>query len=408
MNWSNKKSLLAQLEKLWDKGLLLEEQLLMDQNQMCNLFPKRLVFKSPDNQALSNQFDSVRKWVGEIQQLEGFRIVYRTVRHRIIGENPLPDQAWVDSLDIALKLLGRKHDAEVFSHLVALTRNRVPQLMEWVRKNPLKLLAVADRWPRLLDFVEWRQHHTQPGIYLRQVSLAGIDSKFIERHKSLLITLLDLSLPEEEVNKEAAGSRRFEQRYGFLNKPERIRFRPLDPALTLLPGLECDISMTTGDFQALGKKPEFIDSLKHVFMTENEINYLSFPPLKNSLVIFGSGYGFSMLADIDWLRAVDVFYWGDIDTHGFAILDQLRSRIGHVQSLLMDETTLLEHREFWGAEPVPERRVLHSLTPDEEHLYLSLVENRYATSLRLEQEQITFSYLIQELNRRFGPMRPKP
>lgn len=407
MNWSNKKSLLAQLEKLWDKGLLLEEQWLMDQNQTGSIFPRRLVFKSPDNQALSNQFDSVRKWVGEIQQLEGFRIVYRTVRHRIIGENPLPDQAWVDSLDIALKLLDRKHDAEVFSHLVARTRSRVPQLMEWVRKNPLKLLAVADRWPRLLNFIEWRQHHTQPDIYLRQVSLAGIDSKFIERHKSLLTTLLDLSLSEEEINKEAAGSRRFEQRYGFLSKPERVRFRPLDPALTLLPDLECDISMSTRDFQVLGKTPEFIDSLKHVFMTENEINYLTFPPMKNSLVIFGSGYGFSMLADIDWLKKVNIFYWGDIDTHGFAILDQLRSRTSHVRSLLMDETTLLEHREFWGVEPVPERRTLRNLTPDEEHLYLSLVENRYANSLRLEQEQIAFSYLTQELDRRIRPTLSK-
>ena len=50
------------------------------------------------------------------------------------------------------------------------------------------------------------------------------------------------------------------------------------------------------------------------------------------MVIFGAGYGFEMLAGADWwLQVVGFIYWGDIDTHGFAILDQLRRRFGHVE-----------------------------------------------------------------------------
>ncbi len=35
------------------------------------------------------------------------------------------------------------------------------------------------------------------------------------------------------------------------------------------------------------------------------------------------------LAEASWLKERDLFYWGDIDTHGFAILDQLRGHFPH-------------------------------------------------------------------------------
>ncbi len=45
------------------------------------------------------------------------------------------------------------------------------------------------------------------------------------------------------------------------------------------------------------------------------------------------------LAQADWLARCQVSYWGDIDTHGFAILDQLRTYIPHAHSLLMDRVS---------------------------------------------------------------------
>jgi hypothetical protein len=55
-----------------------------------------------------------------------------------------------------------------------------------------------------------------------------------------------------------------------------------------------------------------------------------------------------ILRDAAWLRECEVLYWGDIDTHGFRILDQLRAVHPHVESVLMDEETLLAHRDAWG------------------------------------------------------------
>jgi hypothetical protein len=44
-----------------------------------------------------------------------------------------------------------------------------------------------------------------------------------------------------------------------------------------------------------------------------------------------------------------ILYWGDIDTHGFAILDRLRTGMPHMRSLMMDQATLQAHRSLWEA-----------------------------------------------------------
>jgi hypothetical protein len=49
------------------------------------------------------------------------------------------------------------------------------------------------------------------------------------------------------------------------------------------------------------------------------------------------GYGFDNLAAALWLQQKDIYYWGDIDTHGFAILNQLRGFFPHAVSFLMDQ-----------------------------------------------------------------------
>jgi hypothetical protein len=184
----------------------------------------------------------------------------------------------------------------------------------------------------------------------------------------------------------------FCRRYGFKDKPLRIRLRVLDRALAL-PGLgtDQDLTLTQADFAQLAL------SIERVFITENEVNFLAFPCLSGSVVIFGAGYGFEVLAGADWLQRCAVFYWGDIDTHGFAILDQLRAQVPHAQSLLMDQATLLAHRSQWGSEPQPLLRDLPRLTPEESSVFNDLRDNRLQAQLRLEQERISYGCLRQAL-----------
>jgi len=108
-------------------------------------------------------------------------------------------------------------------------------------------------------------------------------------------------------------------------------------------------------------------------------------------MIFGKGYGFESISQAHWLQECPLYYWGDLDTHGFAILDQLRHIFPHAQSFLMDRNTFLDHREFWVLEESPVNRTLTHLTPEEQAFYQELVNGNHGKAIRLEQERIPYN-----------------
>jgi hypothetical protein len=173
-----------------------------------------------------------------------------------------------------------------------------------------------------------------------------------------------------------------------------IRFRILDPAHALLPGdFVQDITLDAESFSKLNL------NVTRVFITENEINFLAFPLIKDSMVIFGKGYGFETLSKAEWLSHCRIQYWGDIDTHGFAILDQLRNHFSHVESILMDRATLLKFESQWGDDEKQTCRDLPRLSLEEKMLYDDLRDNRIRKNLRLEQERIGYHWVVSELDK---------
>jgi hypothetical protein len=88
-----------------------------------------------------------------------------------------------------------------------------------------------------------------------------------------------------------------------------------------------------------------------------------------------------------------------IDTHGLAILNQLRAFYPHISSFLMDQTTLWEHLPLWGRESQPETGNLALLTAEESALYDQLRRNHWGDRGCLEQEKIGFDYLLAALKR---------
>ena len=206
----------------------------------------------------------------------------REVRHRVSGTNSLPHEAWVDTVEDAVALIRKQPELVEFRRLVDWTRVRQPGLLGWVAKRPLRALELAGEWRRLLDVVGWLEDHPRPGVYLRQMDVPGVHSKFVEAHRGVLGELLDLALPPESIDAGApAGVAGFARRYGFREKPERIRFRVLDPALSPFPATPedvggQDIALDAASFAALDT------GVARVFITENEINFLAFPPVQRA------------------------------------------------------------------------------------------------------------------------------
>jgi hypothetical protein len=392
MNWTTPTDLRAQVQHLWDRGDLLRAAV-----SDAVAWPLRLTLKAPSAADLSDRFESVREWVHTIADIPHIRIEWREWNHRVQGTQRLPAILRVDSLQDALAFIGKGRQAQRFQALWQQTAAAQPALQAWLSRRPIQALELADRWDRLLAIVAWLQAHPRPGVYLRQVNAPGVDSKFIEAHRGVLAELLDLALPPEVIETGATGVAQFTRRFGFLDKPVRIRFRLLDPALPSLPGCQAkpsvlpDITLDATSFAMLALP------IERVFITENETNFLAFPALERSIVVFGAGYGWEALARAEWLHRCQLHYWGDIDTHGFAILDQLRGHFPHAASFLMDRETLLAHRLHWGEEPEPARHDLSRLTTEEAAVYDDLIFDRLQPRLRLEQERIGYGWVYDRL-----------
>lgn len=391
MSWTTPADLRGQLQRLWDRGDL--PRAAVDPDALA--WPLRLTLKTPTASELSERFEAVRIWVRALAETPHLRLEWRDWNHRVQGLQRLPASVWVDTLADALALIGKAREARRLETLWQRTATAQPELLAWIARRPLQALEHADRWERLLAVVAWLQAHPRPGIHLRQVDVPGVDSKFIEAHRTVLTELLDLALAPEAIDPQASGRTGFARRYGFLEKPVRVRFRLLDPTMPSLPGCSGlpDLTLDATNFAALSLP------VTRVFITENETNFLAFPALDQAIVIFGAGYGWDALARAEWLHRCDLHlhYWGDLDTHGFAILDQLRVHFPHAASLLMDRETLLAHRPHWGTEPDPVRHDLPRLTREEAAVYDDLRYDRLQPALRLEQERVGFGWVSERL-----------
>jgi hypothetical protein len=387
-SWTTPGAIRAQVQRLWDDGRILSARLHGEA-----LFPLELRLRQPGVAELGEQFDAVRDWIKALEAGSkagighGYDIVWRDINHRQLGRNRLPERVVLATETDALRLIGRQADARRFDQLAAATVAVFPQLTDWLGQRALTVLEQGAAWERILLILQWFVAHPRPRMYLRQLDIAGVDSKFIETRKPLLAELLDRVLPPEEIDAAASGTRQFEARYGLLGKPALIRFRILDPA-RMIGGIS-DLSVPVAQFAALKL------DLHRVFITENEINGLAFPQVRAAMVVFGGGYGIDRLARVDWLRDRDVLYWGDIDTHGFAILDRLRANLPQARSMLMDAATLHAHRSLWGAEEKEKRYVgpLSRLGADEFALFTALRDDVFGERIRMEQERLGYGWV---------------
>ena len=392
MDWTKPTDLADQISRHWAQGRILAAKI-----SGTPLFPLRLRLRCPDTKALGERFEEVRAWIRELDEGSrakrgfGYEIEWIEVNHRQLGRNQIPDGISVPTESDALRLIGKDKEARRFQDRAQSTLAIFPSLKGWLTRRPLTMLDNAADWDRTLAVLTWFRDHPCSGLYLRQLDIPGVDTKFIEGRKGLLAELLDKVLIPQTSEHQPTGIRTFEQRFGLRTKPPLIRFRLLDEKITI-QGLS-DISVPAEQFSSLSLP------VQQVFITENEVNGLAFPAVACGLVIFGLGYGLDLLSSVNWLKDREIHYWGDIDTHGFAMLDRLRAEFPNARSLLMDRETLLAHRSLWGHEAVPYDGPLARLTDVERALFEDLQFNRIGERVRLEQERISFGWLQQALQR---------
>jgi len=371
--WTRPAGVRASIRKKWDSGALLARFAAGQQWE-----PLGIPVRGPSARQLGEHLAEVQQWAAEWAAAAAggpLRVEYQPVGGRHFGTNSIPARAWLDSYEDAWALLRVGAEVRRLAGLIEAARGT--RLVPWLTGHPMRALRLADDWDRLLATVGWVERRQAPGMYLRQVDVPGVDTKFIERHKGVLTELLDAQLDPGRVVAEAPD---FAGRYGFLRRPGYVRFRVAGGYRGF-----SELSVRPDEFRAVP------DGVSRAYVIENEITYLAFPVPDGAMVIFGGGYAVPVLAPLGWLAGLGVVYWGDIDTHGFAILNRLRHHLPHARSMLMDRATLLGHRDHWATEPAPTAAALDRLDQAESAVYADLVSDAYGPSIRLEQERISFA-----------------
>ncbi|MEN8132804.1 MAG: Wadjet anti-phage system protein JetD domain-containing protein [Pseudomonadota bacterium] len=388
----------ARALRLWNSGRVLRAWLGGDE-----VFPLTLPAGRPTAAQLLRNFSKVQGWKADLEagckcRLDyGYRIEYAEINHRKLGRQRLPKRVIFDAVDDLVAYIRKRAELTRFARLAKNIRYDQPALTHWIERYPMKVLEHEEDWSRLLAVIAFFKINPVPNRYLRELDIKGVDTKFIERRKGLIAELLDTVLPADAIDPGITGlaSHGFERRYGLKYDQATIRFRWLDTGIVQYYGELDDLSVPISRFSNLDPP------CRRVFITENKINGLSFPQMPESMIIFGLGYGISSLKNVEWLHSKAIYYWGDIDTHGFSILSQLRGYFLHARSFLMDRSTLERFQKAWVQEQETKRFIgePEHLSDTERQLYRLLHDNRLGKRVRLEQERIAFEYLAERLGR---------
>ena len=375
--WTTWPDVRTALRARWDSGDLLRARL-----TGRPVAPLVLPIRGPSAREVADRFGEVQDWAAgwRAARLGPARLETAALGGRLVGVNQVPKRVVLDTDDDVWTALGVSADVRALDELVATTADVLPAALGWIAAKPHEALGHSADWQRILAVAAWILHRGGADVYLRQVDVPGVDTKFIEQRRGVLGALLLRALPPDRVDVTAPAAD-LARRFGLRSKPDSVRFRSFDPA--------------DGPYSELAVRVEelarFPFAARSVVVVENEVSYLAFPRVRGVAVVLGDGYAVSRLAALRWLADRDVVYWGDLDTHGFRALSRLRRFVPTARSMLMDEATLLAHRPHWSHEPVPVTEHLPLLTADEQAAYHVLLRHEHGDRVRLEQERIRFS-----------------
>ncbi len=385
MSWSTAADVRAKVQRRWEDGSLLRAYAA---GEPCPRIEVPL--RRPGPRELGERLGEAQDWARDLEDgsRDGacYTLEHSDVGGRLVGRNRLPSRAVVSTYDQAWTLLRVGRRVAELDEVLATVADE-PVVRAWVVQRPLPALGLHGEWDRLLAAYRWLDDHRGSGRYLREISAPGVDTKYAERHRAVLAELLG-------VPGSASG---FLAGLGLRAKPHLVRLRP--HASLGLPSPLTELAVRHDELPALAVPA------RRALIVENEITYLSVPAPPDGLVLWGKGFDVDRAGSLPWLRDAEVVYWGDLDTHGFAILDRLRAWLPQTRSVLMDMPTLLAHQDRWGREERPTSARLTRLDAGEADVYAALVEDRLAPHVRLEQERIDWSWATPRLSAA-GPRSP--
>ncbi len=353
-----------------------------------NKWPIEIKLGVPTEQAALKQITGIQIWVAAWHSWQGAgRLVWCERCWKTLGIQRLPEKLLLQSPEDVTAWIGEtpRWRQAIFRYQTLIAN--WPALTTCLPRH-FDMLAdySAIDFQRLSALLTWFNANPNSNLYPRQLPIVGIDSKWLEKHKGLLTKLV------AAIQGDTSNDLNFYQRCGLKTPPLLIRMRILDQTLrTLTRGLG-DITAPVEDLANLNLPAT------HVFIVENLQTGLAMSDLPGAVVFIRLGYNVDVFDHLPWVAQAKCIYWGDLDTHGFAILHQARSYLPDLQSIMMDEETLFQHKVFWGhEEKQTTAHTLALLTKAEQAVYQHLKQQYWGQNIRLEQERINWDFAWNKL-----------
>jgi hypothetical protein len=363
-------------------------------------WPLDVLLGAPTEKDIAEDPGAVRDWVSAWQSRTGpGALAFEERQFARLGKHRLPvSLTFSDAGQVAAAVGQAKRWSTAMERYQRMLR-RWPLLWQG-RALASKFDVLADYadedFERLISLLAWLELNPKSGLYLRQLPVEGLDTKWLEKRTGLVATLLRalrVAVPDDESD--------FHELCGLSKPAHRVRVRLLGPSLRTLVGGLCDIEAPVGELAKLPIAP------RAVVIVENLETGLALPDLPGVAVVMRLGNAVSALGTLPWLQEADAVYWGDLDTHGFAILDRARRAVPHLRSLLMDEATLLSHRALWVQEASQCPNLpLEALTAQERSCYDNLRAHTWGQRVRLEQERLGWREAMETLMQTLGMSMP--
>jgi hypothetical protein len=384
-------------------------------------WPLTLALDRPGEREALKQAKGIRDWTETWHKWRvpaGMRLIVEEVGFRRLGAQRLPTRVEWDTASSVAVFVG---DAQGWGRAV---ERRQRLLVRW------PVLGVAGYGPRfstlaaetdveferMFALLQWFDANPRSGLYLRQLPVEGLDTKWIDRHRRravsdllrrthgapelLVAAEVEESGEEEEGSNEQPEIADFYTLCGLLKPAPRVRLLVLCSVLRRKIGNLRDIEVPLDEVAALDLAPS------RAIVIENLESGYSLPDLDGTVAFIRLGNSVSLLASIPWLTDVPVVYWGDIDTHGFAILSLARRSLRTVTSVLMDEVTVERYLDRRVAEPVQTRGAgVATLTEAERRVYDGLLSGRWGERVRIEQERIEWPAAMADLTKALDGLR---
>ncbi len=283
-----------------------------------------------------------------------------------------------------LKYLSKEKEVNQFIEKMNILRKELNISNILLEKNLSKILKWDSEFTEQLSkTIKFLLENPNSGLYPRELPI-DIPTKFIEKNLSAITSFLNEFTVLSDIDNKY-------QKLGLIDKDFLIYIRSFDEFNIF------DTNNNSAKSKIINLNPSsfstFSPNAKRIFVIENKTTFFTFPLKKNDICLYSGGFSILSFKNKNLINSKNLYYFGDIDEHGLAILSLFREIYPNTKSIFMDIMTLKNNLIFSSQKGTPYQGKIYNLTAEE----IKIFEYIRKEKIILEQEKIPLDYIIKNI-----------